>query len=268
MKDFYLLKLLILLFFSHFVYSSSCENSFIDTAAQDVQRIYADLQSKNAETQIKALYAIRDVRLDIETINQLIKPFLQSKNSRIRFAALQVIGDSINIFPQAIGILLSHSKQESSRFLKKWLVKTTQHIPLHEKQAFYRGRKIAEIIVQFNTHLTNINSWFRSVLGIKDALTPLIIIETALNKQEKDRDSIEQTSVELYEKTTFLTTHLRQLLLSLPYKTYMEFMHSLHYYIKYTEPLKMNMELNILIQLFYEELASSSSGNNRPNSAF
>ena len=259
MKISYFLSFAVFIF-SHFVYSNGCENSFLDTVTQNVRRIYNDLQSKNTETQFQALREVRTINPDIEAINQLILPFLQSKSPRVRFAALKVIGDSINIFPQAVGALLLHVRQEPSLSIKKWITRKIQHIPSNEKQAFYQGRKIVEAITQLNAHFTQINHWFNSILGIKDLQTAQTIVNIALQKQEKDRTPIERESIRLYEKTEVLTTSFKNLLLSLPYKTHMELMGSFYYYIHYTEQLVIiHKDVNIFIYFFYENLHNISS---------
>ena len=250
MKNFYLIILIIC---SHFTYSDSCENQFLDQLAQDAQNVYHRLQSKHPKTQLEAIQEIRELQPDVGSVVQTIVPLLRSENSPVRLAALRLMGDYTDVFPQFIGIFLWYIKKEPSPLIRKWMDQQLKDIPANVRSGFYQGKTLVDRIHQLSHHLTEMHDWLRTIFGANFVQQSKVIMAIAAEKDEKDRSVLEQEIFKLSVQTATLSVNLRQALLSIDFRTYKDFMFFLSEYVKYSgHDVYMSSEVTAIIQIFYQ----------------
>ncbi|MDE0152236.1 MAG: hypothetical protein OXK80_07095 [Bdellovibrionales bacterium] len=256
MSSYFLVFIIIL---SHFVYSSECENHFLNVIVRSIHSIQADLLSHNPELQIKAIQEIRDIKPDSATINKWIVPFLKFDNPQIRFSAVQVIGDGADLYPQFIGTLLLHLRSEDFQPILLWINERVSHIPSRVRQAFYQGHWVAGDINRLNIHFAKMAQWLVArpyVLnsgGITDAF------QSALYKREEDRSTVDKEVIEMVEEAKMLTATLSTSLLQIPHDTYSDFLRFLSTYILYSNnTVHIREEVHMLLKEFYRNADDSS----------
>lgn len=251
MKNPYFLVCVII--FSHFVYSSECENHFLDVIVRSIHSIQADLRSRNPEKQIKAIQETRAIRPDSVTINKWIIPFLKSENPQIRLSAVQVIGDGADLYPQFIGVLLLHLKTENSQLIAMWIDKRVSYIPSNVRQVFYQGHRIAESISQLDVIFNEMEHWFGDILSLTTERDIAIAINSVIEKSEKDRNVMEREIFKIYKGMQVSTMALQNSLMNIPHDTYIGFLDFLHSYSKYSNrPVYISKKVGKVIHFFYE----------------
>ena len=243
--------LIVFTLFSCFIYGNECASQFMEKAVRDVQHIQEGLESSNKKQQLTALRKIRDIKPDNTAINNWVLPFLQSKDVALRFSALRIITDSIDMYPQFVSTLLIHLRHETSHLIINLINDKMSHITPFDKKAFYQGKDIVDNIELLNVHLNKLNQWFIQ-LGIQSPSDTNRWINKVLQKNTEDRNTIEQETFNLYRESAILTGVLKKSLLNIPPRTYEDFIHFLKKYVKYSgHPVFIDKDVNNLIQLIY-----------------
>lgn len=251
--------LIFLLFFSCFTYSNECASQFISRVLRDVRHIQKDLTSSSKQKQLTALRHIRDIRPDNLTINKWVLPFLKSKDTPLRFSAIRIITESIDMYPQFISTLLLHLKHEKSSLIIKFINGTISDITPLDRKIFYQGKDIVDNIERLNAHFNKLNQWFTQ-LGLLHPSGINRWLNKVLQKNTADRSIVEQETFKLYQETTILTEALKKSLLNTPSTTYTDFTQFLKNYVKYSgRPVLILKGVDNFIRFFYSNLHKINS---------
>ena len=240
-----------LIFFSYLAYGSDCASQFIDKAVHDFQQIQEDLKNPNKQRQSIALLKMRDIKPDKVTINNLIFPFLKSEDPSLRFSALQIITESIDMRPKIIGILLLHLQHENSNFIIQFINNELRDITPLDRKKFYQGKNIMDNIERLNVQFDKLNWWFTQ-LGILHPNDVNNWLDEVLKKNAKNRNIVERETFKLHQETQIITKALSWSLLNTPSKTYDELVDYVKIYMKYSgRHAYFNPDVNNWLHFFY-----------------